>query len=67
MTTVFCPFLLLFVTLAEWRNEVADQAYTRVAIALHWLMAGLIAAGFGLGLSMVGLPLSPTKIGRAHV
>ena len=41
---------------------MADQRYTGVAIALHWLMAGLIVAGFGLGLSMVDLPLSPTKL-----
>ena len=41
---------------------MADQRYTPVAIALHWLMAGLIVAGFGLGLSMVDLPLSPTKL-----
>jgi cytochrome b561 len=36
--------------------------YTRTAIALHWLMAALIVAGFALGLSMVELPFSPQKL-----
>lgn len=39
-----------------------DPRYTAVAIALHWLMAVLLVAGFSLGLSMVDLPLSPTKL-----
>ena len=37
-------------------------AYTRTAIALHWLMALLIFALFPVGLYMVGLPLSPEKL-----
>jgi cytochrome b561 len=37
-------------------------AYTRPAIALHWLMAALILAALPLGLTMTGLALSPTKL-----
>jgi len=36
--------------------------YTGAAIALHWAGAALIFAGFGLGLFMTGLPLSPAKL-----
>jgi cytochrome b561 len=36
--------------------------YSAPAIALHWLIAALIVAGFVLGLSMVDLPLSPKKL-----
>jgi len=40
-----------------------DEArYTSTAIALHWLIAALIVAGFTLGISMVGLPLSRQKL-----
>ncbi|MGH8617855.1 MAG: cytochrome b [Burkholderiales bacterium] len=38
------------------------QRYTTTAILLHWLMFLLIAASFTLGLTMVDLPLSPTKL-----
>jgi cytochrome b561 len=31
-------------------------------MSLHWLVAILIAAGFGLGTFMVDLPFSPTKL-----
>jgi cytochrome b561 len=41
---------------------VANLRYTRVAIALHWLMAALIVSGWTLGLSMVDLPFSPTRL-----
>lgn len=37
-------------------------AYSRTAIALHWLAAALIVANLGLGVSMVELPLSPLKL-----
>jgi cytochrome b561 len=42
----------------------ADGAttYSRTAIALHWLIAGLILCAFALGLYMVELKLSPTKL-----
>lgn len=36
--------------------------YTSVAISLHWLMALLIFAGWGLGFYMQDLPLSPSKL-----
>ena len=36
--------------------------YTRTAIALHWLAAALIVGNLTLGVSMVGLPLSPLKL-----
>jgi cytochrome b561 len=42
-----------------------DEAKTRygsMAIALHWLTALLIVAGFTLGMSMVGLPFGRQKM-----
>lgn len=36
--------------------------YTRGAITLHWVLAGLIFLAFPLGLYMTGLPLSPDKL-----
>ncbi len=36
--------------------------YTTVAISLHWLIALLIFAGWGLGTYMHDLPLSPDKL-----
>lgn len=38
------------------------QRYTRTAVSLHWLIALLIAGGFGLGWFMTDLPLSPAKL-----
>ena len=38
------------------------QRYTPVAISLHWLIALLIFAGWGLGFYMSDLPLSPVKL-----
>ena len=40
----------------------AAPGYTRTAIALHWLVAVLILGAFALGLYMVELKLSPTKL-----
>ncbi|TAK54438.1 MAG: cytochrome b [Gammaproteobacteria bacterium] len=37
-------------------------AYTRTAIALHWLIAALIFTTFPLGVYMHELPLSPTRV-----
>ena len=37
-------------------------AYTRTAVALHWLIALLIFTALALGLYMVGLKLSPLKL-----
>ena len=36
--------------------------YGTVAIALHWLLALMILASFGVGLSMTGLPFSPLRL-----
>jgi cytochrome b561 len=36
--------------------------YTRTAIVLHWLMAGLILCSLSVGLYMVGMKLSPGRI-----
>lgn len=38
------------------------EGYTRTAIVLHWMTAALIVSGFGLGLYMEDLPLSPVKL-----
>lgn len=38
------------------------RAYTRTAIALHWLIALLILATLPLGLTMTGMDLSPQKL-----
>ena len=40
----------------------AVQHYSSTAISLHWLMALLIFAGWGLGIYMHDLPLSPAKL-----
>jgi cytochrome b561 len=36
--------------------------YTRTAIALHWIVAVLIALAFGIGLYAVGIEVSPQKL-----
>ncbi len=37
--------------------------YNRIAVLLHWLIAALIVAAFGLGVVMVDIPgLTPTKL-----
>jgi len=36
--------------------------YTPTAIALHWIIAVVMAGTFALGLYMQGLPLSPSKL-----
>jgi cytochrome b561 len=36
--------------------------YSRTAVVLHWLIALLIACGFSLGVYMVDLHMSPTKL-----
>jgi len=41
---------------------VNSQRYTGTAIALHWLMAVLLATTFCVGLYMADLPLSPWKL-----
>ncbi len=42
---------------------VTAVTYTRTAKSLHWLVAVLIVANLGLGLTMVGMPgITPTKL-----
>lgn len=41
---------------------IRSMHYNRPAIALHWLMALLIASGFSLGFYMVDLKFSPEKL-----
>jgi cytochrome b561 len=44
-------------------NTPTSSRYTAPAITLHWLIALLIFAGFGLGLIMTDIPgLTPTKL-----
>lgn len=40
----------------------ADTRYTPIAIALHWAIALLVFGGWGLGIYMHDLPLSPAKL-----
>lgn len=44
------------------RAARAASGYTRTAIALHWLVTVMILGAFALGLYMVELDLSPTKL-----
>jgi cytochrome b561 len=37
-------------------------SYTRTAIALHWLITGLIACGFAMGWVMTELAISPLRV-----
>ena len=39
-----------------------STAYTRTAIALHWLAGALILCGFALGLWLKDLPISPPTL-----
>lgn len=44
-------------------NDPATTRYTLTAISLHWLIALLIFAGFGVGWVMTDIPgLTPTKL-----
>ncbi|RZI80948.1 MAG: cytochrome b [Rubrivivax sp.] len=42
-------------------GSTADR-YTGVAITFHWVLAAAILTAFGVGLYMVGLPMSPAKL-----
>lgn len=42
--------------------EDVSKRYSGEAIALHWLTAILVVANLVLGLSMVALPISPSKL-----
>jgi len=41
---------------------MTQYRYTGTALALHWLAALLIFCGFGLGLFMTGLEITPDKL-----
>lgn len=43
-------------------NWSSPSRYTRTAITLHWLIALMIIANFGLGLTMADMDLSPQKL-----
>lgn len=43
-------------------DTVTRPGYTGTAIALHWLVAAVVACGFAVGLYMVDLPFSPGKL-----
>jgi cytochrome b561 len=52
-----------------WRSQARDAVvpadapgYTRTAIALHWLVFGLIVGGFSVGLWMVEQPILPSTL-----
>jgi hypothetical protein len=42
--------------------QLQPARYSRVAIALHWLLALLIVGAFSVGVYMSELPLSPTRL-----
>jgi cytochrome b561 len=46
----------------EVQARTAEPAYTRTAIALHWIAALLIVCNLTLGISMINVPLSPLKL-----
>jgi cytochrome b561 len=56
---------------AEFKEEagaVSTTRYSRVAIALHWTIAALIAFNLGLGFFMLGFPLPlALLVGGIHV
>lgn len=41
---------------------MSQGRYTGLAIALHWLLALMIAGSFGVGLYMSDLPVSPSRL-----
>jgi cytochrome b561 len=43
-------------------QAAVQQAYSRTAVALHWLVALLVLITFPLGLGMTAMPLSPQKL-----
>ena len=47
---------------ADDQDAKLSETYNRGAIALHWITAALIVANLALGVSMVGLPISPRKL-----
>jgi cytochrome b561 len=52
-----------YATAAPAAVEAArPRAYTRTAVALHWVMTVLILSGFTLGANMVRLGMTPLKL-----
>ena len=43
-------------------QPLLPQHYTRTALALHWVVAGVIICAFSLGLVVSDLPFSPQKL-----
>lgn len=43
-------------------SKPSPPRYTALAIVLHWLLALMIVASFGVGLYMSDLPISPTRL-----
>ena len=43
-------------------SAIPSPRYTTPAVALHWILAGLIIANLAFGLYTVNLPLSPQKL-----
>ena len=43
-------------------SRAATGHYTRTAVTLHWLVAILIIAAFMMGVTMVDMSISPTKV-----
>ena len=43
-------------------SKPSPSRYTALAIVLHWLLALMIVASFGVGLYMSDLPISPTRL-----
>lgn len=63
MDTSYYHALSAAVGVAVKKDSVQHStAYTRTAVALHWIIALLIAAGFTLGATMTDLHISPRKL-----
>jgi cytochrome b561 len=43
-------------------NQLPASRYTATAVLVHWLAAALIIGGFSMGLYMVDLPMSPSRL-----
>ena len=47
--------------MAEGVTAQGTASYGATARTLHWVMFALIAAAFGIGLWMAGLPIGPQR------
>ncbi|MEO8314763.1 MAG: cytochrome b [Pseudomonadota bacterium] len=43
-------------------KAVVSKHYTRTAVALHWLIAGLVLAAIFMGLTMTSMEISPRRL-----